>query len=44
MASFVRDVRVGVERDVRNRIALADEELPIFEVRFHDSERIAPAR
>ena len=36
---LVRHVRVRVERDVRDRVALADEEAPAREVRLHHAER-----
>ena len=41
---LVRDVRVRVERDVGDRVALADEEAPAREVRLHHAERRVAAR
>ena len=42
-AALVRDVRVRVERDVRERVALADEEGPSLEMPLHRIERRVPA-
>jgi hypothetical protein len=39
-APLVRDVGVGVEGDVRNRVTPPDEELPAFQVLLHDPERV----
>ena len=39
----MRDVRVGVQRDVRDRVPLADEEPPAREVPLHDVERLIAA-
>src|SRR5947199_1013610 len=38
-AALVSDVGVGVEGDVGDRVAVADEELPALEVALHDAER-----
>src|SRR5437867_4727403 len=38
-AALVRNVGVGVEGDVGDRVAVADEELPAPEVALHDAER-----
>src|SRR5215211_6675653 len=41
-ASFIRDVRVSVEGDVRNRVAPTGEEVVGFEVALHDTQRVVP--
>src|SRR5215213_770081 len=42
-SSFIRDVRVSVEGDVRNRVAPTGEEVVVFQVALHDTQRVVPA-
>src|SRR5918998_702750 len=41
-ASFLRNVRVGVEGDVCNRVASGGEEVVGFQVAIHDTQCVVP--